>query len=113
MYLSLGWTHLIEVWNGWSKSPQKSIELAVEFAEKSLDLDESLAEAHALMGSIYLIRREYDKAVELGERSVALSPNGGDVIVLLAATLNNVGRPEEAIPLFKKAIRLNPIPPIH
>jgi len=112
-FVLLGWTYLIEVWGGWSKSREKSLGKAVEFAQKALDLDESAAEAHALMGSIHLVKREYDKAVESGKRSVALSPNGADVLQLYAITLGFVGRREEAISLLEKAIRLNPLPPIH
>ena len=112
-YGMLGWTYLIEVWYGWSKIPKKSLGKAAEFAQKVLDLDESIAEGPCLMGCIHLVKREYDKAVEWGQRSVDLSPNGADVLTLYAVTLGNVGRWEEAISLHEKAIRLNPLPPIH
>ena len=112
-YLMLGWTYLIEEWYGWSKFPKKSLGKAAEFAQKALELDDSLPEAHSLMGCIHLVKREYDKAVEWGQRSVDLSPNGADVLTLYAVTLRNVGRMEEAIALHEKAIRLNPLPPIH
>ena len=112
-YFMLGWTYLIEEWYGWSKSPKKSLRKAAEFGQKALELDDSLPEAHSLMGCIHLVKREYDKAVEWGQRSIDLRPNGADVLTLYAITLRNVGRMEEAISLHEKAIRLNPIPPIH
>jgi adenylate cyclase len=110
-YSSLGWTYLKEVWFGWTKSREKSMEMAVEFAQKALDLDESLPEAHALMGSICLGKRQYDKAITWGKRAVTLSPNNSGIMALFAITLTTAGKPEEAIPYFKKAIRLNPFPP--
>jgi adenylate cyclase len=110
-YSSLGWTYLREVWFGWSKSPEKSMEMAVEFAQKALDLDQSLAVAHALMGCIYLGKRQYDKAITWGKRAVTLSPNDSDIMALLAITLNNADKSEEAILYFKKATRLNPFSP--
>ena len=38
-------------------------------------------------------------------------PGGADVYAWLATSLNYAGRAEEAIPLFEKAIRLNPFGP--
>ena len=57
------------------------------------------------------LKREYDKAIAEGERAVALNPGGTSVLVNYASSLNFAGRPEEAIPLFQKAIRLNPFGP--
>jgi adenylate cyclase len=42
---------------------------------------------------------------------VALDPNGADVYAWYAMSLTFAGRPEEAIPFFQKAIRLNPFGP--
>jgi adenylate cyclase len=110
-FAMLAWSHLIEVWLGWSKSPGESMKKAVELGQKALALDENLADAHSLLGSIYLVQKKWDKAVEEGERAVELFPNGADANGLLGVTLYSVGRPKEAISLFKKAIRLNPSSP--
>jgi adenylate cyclase len=107
----LAWSHLIEVWMGWSKSPGESMKKTFELAQKTLALDENHADAHALLGSIYLVQKQWDKAIEEGKRAVELSPNGADVNALLGISLVEAGRPKEAIPLYKKAIRLNPITP--
>jgi adenylate cyclase len=110
-YVLLAWSHLIEVWEGWSESPEKSMEKAVELGKKTLELDQYYADAHALLGSIYLVQRQWDKAIEAGQRAVALLPSGADVNGLLGVTLFSVGRPQEAISMFEKAIRLNPTTP--
>jgi len=57
------------------------------------------------------VRKEWDKAIAEGERGIALNPSGADVHQWYAATLTFMGRPEEAILLFEKAIRLNPFGP--
>jgi len=44
---------------------------------------------------------------------VSLDPNGADVHAWYASSLNFAGRPEEAIPLLQKAIRINPLCPTH
>ena len=110
-YTLLGWTYLMDVWFGSSKSPGKSMEQAAELAQKALALDDTLDLPHSLMGNIYLMSRQYEKAIAEEERAIALNPNGADAHAHLGMTLNYVGRPEEAIALLKKAIRLNPIPP--
>jgi adenylate cyclase len=110
-YTYLAWTYLLELFLGLSDAPGESMERALELAQTALTLDDSLADAHALLGSIYLAQGQWDKAVAEGERSVDLNPNSADNIGLFGTTLHNVGRSEEAIALFEKAIRLNPIPP--
>jgi adenylate cyclase len=110
-YTYLAWTYLLELLIGLGDSPEQSMARAIEFGQKALALDDSLADAHALSGSIYLVQRQWEKAVAEGERSVALNPNSADNIGLLGMTLYSVGRPEEAIVLFEKATRLNPMPP--
>jgi adenylate cyclase len=110
-YTMLGWTYLMEVWFGLSESPGKSIERAAELAQKALFLDDTLDTPHSLLGNIYLMKRQHEKAIAEQEKAVTLNPNGADAHAHLGMTLNYAGRPEEAIALLEKAIRLNPIPP--
>jgi tetratricopeptide (TPR) repeat protein len=55
--------------------------------------------------------REHDKAVAQAEKSVALNPNSAVAHFTVGKTLRFAGMWEESIPEYKKAIRLNPIPP--
>jgi tetratricopeptide (TPR) repeat protein len=109
--VTLAWTHLRDVFLGWSKFPGQSIARAAELAQKALAVDDSSAGAHALLANIHLMKRQHEKAIATGERAVALSPNEADNIALLGMILRYSGRPEEAIELSRKAIRLNPMPP--
>jgi adenylate cyclase len=110
-YAGIAGGYMQEVWVGWSDSPPQSLKLAMEYAQKCLTLDESSAVAHAILGLIYLVMRQWDKAVEECELAVSLSPNSADNIVFLAMVLRAVGRVEEALALLNKAVRLNPMPP--
>lgn len=109
--VGLSYTRWMDVINGWSRSPRKSMKEAAKLAEKALELDDSLADTHVLLGNIYLMKGQYQQAMEAGERALALEPNGADVNALLGLMLRYLGRPEEAISVLEKAIRLNPIPP--
>ena len=73
-------------------------------------MDETYADAHGTLGSLYLMTRQYDKAVAQGEKAVALDPNSAYAYAMLGKTLRYVGRWKEAIQAYEKAIRLNPFP---
>lgn len=89
----------------------ESLKRALELCQKVIALDDSQADAYSLLGTIYLLQRQFDKAIDEGERAVALNPNGADHHVWLAMILTSAGRPEEAISLLEKAMRLSPFPP--
>jgi adenylate cyclase len=111
VYLLLAQTYHMDYWLGSGKSPQESIEKAIELAQKAIGLDDAYAQAHGLLSYLYSVKREYEKALAEGERAVALDPNGADVHVYYASSLTYAGSPEKAIPLLQKAIRLNPLCP--
>jgi len=111
-YLSLGWSHYMDVRFGWSESPAKSLQKAFELAQKALAMDDSIDTAHSLLGSIYLVKLRFEKAVEEAERAVALNPNGAQGIIVLAGILGHAGRWEESVSYAEKSIRLDPVPDI-
>ena len=108
-YVLIGWVHYMEYWMGIGKSPQESIEKGIEMAQKALAMDDSIAAAHGLLCLLYGFKREWDKSIAEGERAVALDPGGTFAHQYYAASLMYSGRPEEAIPIYQKAIRLDPV----
>ena len=72
----LGWVYHTDYVLGNTKSPRETIEKGIELAQKALAMDDSIASAHGLLCSLYLLKREYDKAIAEGERAVALDPGG-------------------------------------
>ena len=110
-YINLGWVHQQEYWFGLTKSPRETIEKGIELVQKALALDDSNSGAYALLSEFYSIKREHDKAIAAGERAVALAPSGAGAHQFYGLSLVYACRPEEAIPLLQKAIRLNPFCP--
>jgi adenylate cyclase len=110
-YVNLGYVYHHDYWLGNTKSPRETIEKSIELAQKALAMDDSIADAHALLSALYFAKREYDKAIAEGERAVALNPGSTNSLLNYADCLMFAGRPEEAIPLCQKAIRLNPFGP--
>jgi len=109
-YNLLGAIHWSDTRFGWSKSPDESIARAEELVQKSLELDESYDIAHVILAAIYRFKRQWDKALAENERAVSLS-QASYTIGQLAATHTYLGRSNEAIALFKKAIRFDPFSP--
>jgi TolB-like protein len=107
-YVLLGLTYSREWSHGWSQDLQ-SLEYGFELAQAAIALDNSLPFGHAILGEVYLWKKLHEKAVAEQEKAIALSPNDADLISGLGGILNWAGRPEEAIALVKKAMRLNPM----
>jgi adenylate cyclase len=109
--VALADTYVGDFWFGTTKSPQESLEKAIALAQKAVALDDGYAWGHVSLCYCYFLKREYDKSIAEGERALALNPSGADARAVYADALTYVGRAEEAIPLLKKAIRLNPSAP--
>jgi adenylate cyclase len=110
-WCSIGWTHYRDGRFGWTDTPDKSLVLAEEQAQKILAVDDSMAEAYSLLSLVYMARKQHEKAVAYGEKALALAPNLADNLANTAVIFFYSGRPEEAIELVKKAMRLSPYYP--
>jgi len=103
----MAWTHLTDVLSGWSKSPQKSIQRAVELAKKARTLGASSAGFHSLWSMIYSTKRQYERAIKEAEKAIAQDPNFPVGYISLWVALYSLGKFEEAIPVIKTAMRLH------
>jgi TolB-like protein/class 3 adenylate cyclase len=112
-YAELGWNHFLEARFGWSESPAESIKIAFEYGEKAVELDDTLDWSHMLLASIYLVKRQFEKAVAEAERAVALNPSGADAYTCLSGIIGCSGRWEESVVFGEKSIRLNPNPTVY
>jgi len=108
-YALLARTHLRDVKRSKSKSPSESLERAFQLAQKVLSMDDSDIDGHFVLGNIYLLRNQHEKAVSELEKAVALNPNSTEAIGALGRMLLWTGSPKEALELFKRAIRLDPL----
>ena len=110
-HLGTAWTHLSASRYGWSDSAPKSLQLAADLARKALGIDDSCADAHALLGYYHLLSHSHDQAIAAGERSVALNPNHADNWANLGCTYAVSGKPADAIIAMRRAMRSSPIYP--
>jgi adenylate cyclase len=106
-YTGLGHTYLREWAWLWSQDPQ-TVEQASALAQQAIALDDSLPVAHNLLGFVSAWKGQLEQGLAEGERAIALDPNCAWCYSDLAEMLIIGERPEEALGLVGKAMRLDP-----
>jgi len=110
-YVALAQTYTLDILLGTTESPERSMAKALELLKKAITLDDSEAAAHGVLGYLYAMMGQYDKAIAEAERSVSANPNDASNLTRMSFVLINTGRAEEAISVLKSVKRLNPTPP--
>ena len=67
--------------------------------------------ADLAIAHIHLLNRDHEKALAAAEQALLTRPSCDVSFAVKASILNYLGRPEEAIPLARFAIRLSPVYP--
>lgn len=109
-YCFLAQTYNMDVQLGQSDSPLKSYEKAMEISEKALSLNDALPGIHGLMGVLYTMQHQHDKAIAEGEIAINMNPNSITDHQFISITFIFAGMPEKAISLLEKSRRINPFP---
>ncbi len=84
------------------------LRLASDAAQKALQLDSDQALALAVQGSI-ASRTDRLLAMEIGARASRMAPNDAGIMMWAAERLFHLGYVSEALPLFEKAVELDPL----
>ena len=106
-YANLSWVYFNSWLFQWTQDPH-ALDQALGTAKKAVALDESLSDAHLVLGWSLLWKKRHDVAIAELEKAVSLDPNNSDANTFLGEALNFSGRPEEAIGYHKTAMRLDP-----
>ncbi len=104
----LAFTHSQDYINGWTASPERSLQLCYECARHAVALDGTDPAARVALSSAHLWRREHDAAIAEAKASVVLDPNYSLGHSLLGWAVHYAGRHEEAIECYNKAMRVDP-----
>ncbi|TPE49912.1 hypothetical protein [Amaricoccus solimangrovi] len=92
----------------WAQDRAAAMDRAEEFALRAIDSDINDASANAGLGWVALYRREHDRCIEAYRRAMQLNPSDADILAEYADALTHNGSAAESVPLFERAIRLNP-----
>jgi len=60
------WVCFYDYWQGYTKSPQETLEQGIELAQKALAMDDSIANGHALLCALYRMKGDLVKAIAEG-----------------------------------------------
>jgi TolB-like protein/DNA-binding winged helix-turn-helix (wHTH) protein/Tfp pilus assembly protein PilF len=79
-------------------------------AQKAVEIDESLAEAHSALGMIIMwYDRDWKEAEKQSQRALELNPNSSDAHLVYAHLLSIIGKHVEALTEAKRARELDPV----
>ena len=88
---------------------QRQHDKAIASAERALELSPSGAGAYMSMGTALLYACRFSEAIQQFEQAIRLNPfPSSNIIRNLAGTYRIVGRYEDAIVQYKKALKLEP-----
>jgi adenylate cyclase len=107
-YAALGFAYMFDYQNRWSDEPDKSLTRAKDYAELAVEKDPKEALAHAIAAVAATFRRDLDRAQTEIDLALSLNPNMAMAYNIQGGIRMYVGRPEEAIPLIERSMRLDP-----
>jgi TolB-like protein/Tfp pilus assembly protein PilF len=95
---------------------QNEYQLAIKMLEKSVEIDPRYALTWAHLGRAYSAaasfqlggRELYQKAQSSYEKALSLQPSQIDAEIYMANFFTDTGRPEQAVPLIRQALKTNP-----
>lgn len=112
-WVRLAWTHVVARRPGWSQNPSEHRKMFLDIAKKVLVMDESDSDVRALSGLAHLHLGDLEKAIVEGKNALVLGPANAQAHVLLAVSMNTVGRFNDVIRLVERAMRLHPYYPAY
>ena len=90
--------------------PTELLPKAKAAAQKAIDIDDTLADAHAELGFIiFWYDWDWNGAEKQYKRALQLDPNNADTHLFYAHLLSNIGRHAEALAAVKRARELDPL----
>lgn len=107
----LGWVYWAETVWGWSPDIEKSMQLAIDTAQKAISIDAQYPDAYSLFGNICMSNGDTEQAIAMCEKAVELAPSDSLALAHLADVLIESGRVAEGVKTMQRAIRLCPFPP--
>ncbi len=94
-------------------APANHYALARQAASQALRIDDSLAEGHAVLGSVsFWSEHDWAASERHFQHAIQLNPNDFDSHLGYAHLLSNTGRHEQALLEMRRARQLNPLSPL-
>ena len=99
---------LMRDWYRGGDSSADAIDLALEHAQKAVEIDSDDNECQETLGWMLLHRRSFDAGERHYRRALELNPNSPDELSAMGVACSYLGRPEEGIGWFELARKVDP-----
>jgi TolB-like protein/class 3 adenylate cyclase/Tfp pilus assembly protein PilF len=111
-YLSIAYQQLGMYYSS-GESRRKNFEDALKLIEKTIELDNSISDAHGILGRHYLYQKKYEMAVTSLKKAIELDPANPWAHSEMVEGFTWINRLAEAVYHGKEAIRFDPFQPAH
>lgn len=99
--------HLDEIRLGWTSDIERAFAEAEGFYKMAADIEPEDPECHALLAYLELHRRNDEHAVVAMEKAIRLAPRSGELAAYLGYIYDTVGRYDDAIEAYSRAMHLS------
>lgn len=91
-------------------SPQKAFRIVHQYADKAIELDNTLASGYISKGSAYLFYEwQWQKAYDALKKGIELNPGAISAYELLSFYYIIIGKKEEAVRIMEDAVKIDPL----
>jgi TolB-like protein len=111
-HAGLSFTHYSRAFLDAVSAADAEVELALQFAQQSIDLDPRDAMGHWMLGRARFLAREHDQAIQSVSRALAFNPNFAQGHYALGFIRAHSGIPTQALSALAAAERLSPYDPL-
>jgi adenylate cyclase len=108
---SIAFAHHLDIANGWTDSRERSLAEMTRAAQQAIAADPEHYAGHLVLGIAFRNAGQLERARTAVELAIRLNPSSAQAYSELGV-LTMFERPEEAIPLLEKAMRLSPQDPM-
>jgi TolB-like protein/DNA-binding winged helix-turn-helix (wHTH) protein/cytochrome c-type biogenesis protein CcmH/NrfG len=107
-YAGLALTYAADYRNQWTGDGAAALDRAFELARTAYQIDPDIPETYWVLAFVHMVRRQHQQALRYLETAVRLYPSYADGYALMGGIKTYVGRPADAVPLLRTAMRLDP-----
>jgi len=107
-YAALALTYAADYRNHWAADGSAALDRAFELARSAHEMNPDVRETYFALAFVHLERREHAQVLRYLETAVQLYPSFADAYAFMGGVKTYMGRPAEAVPLVRTAMRLNP-----
>ena len=108
-YAFIAFTHVIDYVNGWTDTPERTLQTGLEIAQQAVEMDDAEQQTHFALSVALLWHREHDRALAEAGRCLALEPNSAEGHIVTAHIRVYGGDPAGAIETINAYMRLDPL----